>query len=136
MGRLSPSALSLADAPAGNLIFEPPPPVQASDPNRADIALFVGFVGRRTVPLRGGPGAGTAAAAMAPAAPTAIPAEVLAWLIERGWATPPLGRQPLADLLDVPVPVDTWDVFDALFDWDRHEPDGTESAGPGPGRTA
>jgi hypothetical protein len=23
------------------------------------------------------------------------------------------------DLLDVPVPIDTWDVFDRLFEWER-----------------
>ena len=46
-------------------------PVTASAPNRADIALFVGFVGRRN---------------------TALPAEVWRWLSEQGWTAPPYGR--------------------------------------------
>jgi len=53
------------------LDFEDRAPVIASDPNRADIALFVGFVERRN---------------------TAIPPEVARWLDEGGWTSPPYQR--------------------------------------------
>lgn len=90
------------------LRFERQAPVVASDPNRVDVACFVGLVGRR-----GG----------------ALPSSVRTWLEERGWLKPkdgsaPYARPDAADLLDVPVPVDTWEVFDRLFAWDRRDLDG------------
>lgn len=80
----------------------------ASDPNRVDVACFVGLVARR-----GG----------------SLPSSVRTWLEERGWLKPedgsaPYARPEAADLLDVPVPVDTWEVFDRLFAWDRRDLDG------------
>ncbi|MDT4956085.1 MAG: hypothetical protein QOJ02_4223 [Acidobacteriota bacterium] len=53
------------------LFFEDQAPVIASPPNRADIACFVGLVGRRN---------------------TALPATVGRWLYEQGWTAPPYGR--------------------------------------------
>jgi hypothetical protein len=43
------------------------------------------------------------------------------WWIENAWTSPFSGRNAadLLELVDVPVPVDTWDVFDALFAWDQ-----------------
>jgi GNAT superfamily N-acetyltransferase len=82
------------------LDFEVQAPVVAPDPNRADIACFVGFVGRRA---------------------TALPGPVRRWLGEQGWTAPPYQR-PLAEvegLLNLPTPIDTWETFDHLFAWDR-----------------
>ncbi|HEX8774565.1 MAG TPA: hypothetical protein VF735_13410 [Pyrinomonadaceae bacterium] len=53
------------------LFFEDQSPVIASPPNRADIACFVGLVGRRN---------------------TALPATLRRWLYEQGWTAPPYGR--------------------------------------------
>jgi hypothetical protein len=43
------------------------------------------------------------------------------WWVENAWTSPFSGRTAadLLELVDVPVPVDTWDVFDALFAWDQ-----------------
>lgn len=148
------------------LVFDVVPAAAAPQPNRADIALFVGFVRRSA---------------------RALPPEVKAWLLENGWARRlPGGKQlsprfqravalifehgwesrdaselllqsapgsdrlaqrfdelqrreadnlPIAaelemlrsdlegplrriyELDDVPVPIDTWETFDQLFDW-------------------
>lgn len=66
------------------LVFEDQAPVVQSDPNRADIACFVGFVKRRN---------------------TKIPPEVKRWLTEQGWVSPPFEREGLplfrlSDLID------------------------------------
>jgi hypothetical protein len=150
------------------------PPVE-SDPARADIACFMGFVARRAGPLAAE--RATLQTALGelgwtgPALPTSerlIPENVVPagqssrafceWLSDVGWKrtaetgkrsvpeqrlfeellrvwVPPAtvdwwsatdylnraGQIPAVDLLelnDVPVPVDTWGVFDALFAWD------------------
>jgi uncharacterized protein len=84
------------------LDFEEQAPVVAPDPHRADITCFVGFVGRRA---------------------TALPAPVRRWLREQGWTAPPYQRPDaeIEGLLNLPVPIDTWEVFDHLFAWDRRE---------------
>jgi hypothetical protein len=92
------------------VIFEQQAPVMASDPNRADIACFVGFVARR-------PG-------------TAIPAELERWLLENGWWEGPIARPSARRLLDVPVPIDAWETFDRLFAWERRVLDGFGHEGP------
>jgi hypothetical protein len=56
------------------LVFEDQSPVVSSDPNRADIACFVGFIKRRN---------------------TQIPSEVNRWLFEQGWSAPPFKREGL-----------------------------------------
>jgi hypothetical protein len=69
-------------------------------PTRADIALFVGLVGRSALP---------------------VPPEVRDWLTQAGWAgSGPFARPPAAveALLDVPVPVESWGAFERLFAWD------------------
>lgn len=83
------------------LIFQQVSAPDESAPNRVDIACFVGFVGRR--------------------AEVPVPAGVAAWLRREGWvdsadASP--GAE-LETLREVPVPIDTWDAFDALYDWSR-----------------
>jgi hypothetical protein len=72
------------------LSFESTPAVEPAHPARADIALFIGWTTRRA------------------AAP--LPRPVGDWLRARRYADDP-------SLLDVPVPIDTWTTFDALFDW-------------------
>lgn len=93
--------------PMFNLRFEDQPTIVASHPNRADIACFVGFVARRDAYL---------------------PPDIAAWLEERSWARRDhAGRlvayysrhEPLESLLDLPVPIDNWQVFDRLFAWER-----------------
>lgn len=65
-------------------------------PNRMDIALFIGFVR-----VAGG---------------LTIPDDLLQWFVERGWKSGPYSR-PLDALLDVPVPLESWQQFESLFDW-------------------
>jgi uncharacterized protein len=88
--------------------FETTRAVERAHPARADIALFVGWTTRRS-------GA-------------AVPRAVAEWLRARrhvadkryqvaDWVTQPL--------LDMPVPVDTWQVFDDLFDWHARPVDGS-----------
>lgn len=92
------------------LRFEIQAPVVPSDPNRADVACFVGLVRRR-------PG-------------TALPPEISGWLKQRGWSgSSPHAREPVAELCDVPVPIDTWDVFDRLFAWEERGPGGPAGLG-------
>lgn len=82
------------------LVFEERSPIVVSAPNRADIACFVGFVHRRA---------------------SRIPAEVYEWLRERGWRspTPDFPTSIMDELLNVPIPIDAWDVFDLLFAWEQ-----------------
>lgn len=88
--------------------FQVDPPVAPSAPNRTDIACFVGFVGTRGRPL---------------------PAPISQWLAERGLLKVASGTAWVADdtrvttLLDVPVPIDYWAMFDRLFAWDRRPVD-------------
>lgn len=64
-----------------------------------DVACFVGLVA-----LRG--------------SVTGPPAALADWLRDNGWDAPAgAGRDPTR-LLQVPVPLESWDAFDALFDWD------------------
>ena len=84
------------------LSFEDQVPVITSDPNRADIALFVGFVARRP--------------------DTGLPTPIRDWLSAQGWDRIAAQRPPAYDLerlLNVPVPIDNWQVFDHLFKWDQ-----------------
>lgn len=86
--------LRCQDSHVTGLVFEDLPPVEQAA-NRADIALFVGFVGRRATP---------------------VPANIHGWLVSR---QPELGgTDRLVRLLDLPVPIDNWQVFDRLFAWD------------------
>lgn len=95
------------------LSFIPATPRLGSDPARADIACFVGFVARRPAPPRG-PGESDKDYLQR------LPASLREWLREHDWEPGRNGRtaEDLVDLKDLPVPIDTWDVFDALFAWD------------------
>lgn len=158
-----------------------------SDPARADIACFVGFVAcrphapagdrRSVVPLRrtrlqralrdagwhgpdlpgddrlvppavlpygdtpssfprwleglgwvSGPGATAPAELFHAVATELLSASLVDWWVDQAWLTPSSGRNAadLLELNDVPVPIDTWDAFDALFAWDQR---------PGPARS-
>jgi hypothetical protein len=102
----------------GGLLFEEQAPVIASAPSRTDIACFAGFVRRRVK--------------------TPVPADIRVWLSLRGWtrlpgepawAAPPYAR-PEAEvdaLLHLAIPIDTWSVFDALFQWERRGTDGEDA---------
>lgn len=94
------------------VVFEPPAPAAGDHPNRADVALFVGFVHRRRGPLAG---------------------QVWRWLDERGWARGPNARpaRELRQLLDVPVPVESWEAFTGLFCPDFRRLDGGGGRGRG-----
>lgn len=83
------------------LRFTAQAPLVAINPNRSDVACFVGFVGRRRSP---------------------VPVAIAAWLRDRGWQSGPYARPgaqtDAADhisLEDVPVPIDSWAVFNQLF---------------------
>lgn len=76
------------------VVFEDQRATQAIDPGRADVALFVG---------------------LARYVATAIPPSVQDWLKARGWTDGPYAR-PLDELMDVPVPIEAWTGFTALFD--------------------
>ena len=84
-------------------MFDTLSPIERSDPYRADIACFVGFVARR----RGRP----------------IPGELRRWLEEAGWWSGPYARPSARKLRDVPIPIDSWESFDRLFAWERRRLD-------------
>ena len=65
------------------LCFEEQVPVVRSDPNRADIACFVGFIKQRD---------------------RDPPDEITRWLQERGWEFPDDGNGHPVQLDDLPVP--------------------------------
>ncbi|HEX3407866.1 MAG TPA: hypothetical protein VHS81_11565, partial [Caulobacteraceae bacterium] len=92
--------------PYPRLIVNPAPPAKTATGARADVALFVGFT-----PRRGGD----------------VPAALQAWLETAGWAGGGAYARSAAAveaLLDVPVPVDNWSDFDALFAWDQRLQEG------------
>lgn len=72
-------------------------PITPPDPNRMDVACFIGFVPRRK---------------RAP-----LPKEIGDWLDRHRW----LERAEMDDtaLLDVPVPIESWESFDQLFAWEQ-----------------
>jgi hypothetical protein len=85
--------------PLPEVIFRDAPTPAAGLSSRADVALFAGLVARTPAPL---------------------PASLLAVLAEAGWAgAGPFARSPahVEALLDVPVAIDSFDAFEALFAW-------------------
>lgn len=93
------------------LDFEHAAQAQRPDPNRVDIACFVGFVARRE---------------------GALPASVRAELARARWTDGPWARPAaeLETLLQLPVTVGSWAAFDALFAWEARP------LGSGAGRCA
>ena len=94
----------------------------ADNPARADIACFAGYVARRH------PRATSESEA---AAFARLPASLRAWFVEHDWAPGRHRRSAgdLAELSDIPVPIESWDAFDALFAWDRRPVDGAGRTG-------
>lgn len=93
------------------LSFELAPSAPAADPKRVDVACFVGYVARRAGRL---------------------PASVRAALTAARWVEGPYARpEPeLEALFQLPVVVESWNAFDALFAWDaRPVAVGTGAAG-------
>jgi len=82
------------------LVFEVEPPLILPVPNRADVACFIGLVAQRD---------------------TEIPEALHEWLIAQGWLQSPadIPGQARPDLEDLPVPLESWQMFDRLFAWDR-----------------
>ncbi|KQP11661.1 phage tail protein [Pseudorhodoferax sp. Leaf265] len=87
------------------LVFEPVAPSAPADLYRSDVACFVGHVGRRA----GRP----------------LPDALRAQLDAGGWVRGPWARPPaqIEDLLDVPLALDSWHLFDRFYDWDRRAVD-------------
>lgn len=86
--------------PFPELVLREAPPPAAGLSSRADVAMFAGLVARRDA---------------------ALPAALRAALEQAGWTgSSPFARGAAATeaLLDMPVPVDSFDAFDALFAWD------------------
>jgi hypothetical protein len=113
------------------LQFLSAPVASRSNPLRADIACFVGFVACRR-PASPAERANLEAVFQPPFSTTSIerfrsvasalaPEPVIEWWIENGWVSPHSGRPPsaFADLSDIPVPIDNWDTFDLLFAWEQ-----------------
>jgi hypothetical protein len=91
-----------------HVFFQVQPPIVPADPNRADIACFVGFVAQRKDAI--------------------IPAELRGWLCRQNWLSSrdlcDENRQVLGkdlDLKDKPVLVERWNQFDSLFAWDLRD---------------
>lgn len=83
-----------------SLVFELAPAVRAEARNRADVACFIGHVARRQgVPL---------------------PASQRAQLAAAGWVNGIWARPPgqIEQLGNLPVVLDSWELFDALFAWE------------------
>lgn len=76
-------------------------PLIAATANRADVACFVGFVGRR---------AGKAGA---------LPDTTKQWLRDQGWCEPGTPISDDDELLNKPVPIESFEDFERLFAWER-----------------
>ena len=112
------------------LVFDTLVPTAPIDPNRADVACFVGFVARRKADQRGAtrvvPSSDAIRAGLS-ALGSSWP--VFAWLDAAGWTRHPYEDQnpqpwtrdhaDLETLLDLPVPIEDWETFDRLFAWDE-----------------
>lgn len=88
------------------LSFQVQTPVQAGSPNRMDIACFVGMIALREDAARD---------------------DINQWLFRQSWLDSAEGykatyhRDAALELLDVPVPVESWERFTQLFDSDRRQ---------------
>ncbi len=84
------------------LLFRDAQPATTAAPNRADVVGFVGFVARRN----GSP----------------LPGRLKTWLQEHGWRPRGVVIDDTDPLLDVPVPLDSFEAFDRLFAWEARPP--------------
>ena len=83
-----------------SLVFDNAAPLVPGEPERADVACFIGFVARR----RDRP----------------LPAAVRAQLRDAGWVDGPWrkGDAAIESLDNLPVVIDSWALFDQLFAWE------------------
>ena len=94
----------------------------ARSPYRADVALFVGFVDRRRRVHAGETPPGDVVQAIVPTGGRGGDPQLYRWMVREGWAR---GDETvdrangLDELLNVPVPIDSFDKFDRLFAWDQ-----------------
>ena len=81
------------------ITFDVAQPVSPADPNRMDVACFIGFV-----PMRA-------------SATKALPPMLNTWLKNNRWLArvAQAGTPTTYDILDAPVPVDSWEGFQTLF---------------------
>jgi hypothetical protein len=77
------------------IAFDSARPVVESDPARTDIACFVG---------------------LARATGNALPAAIRSWLDTHGWTSGPLARATDPPFTDIPIPIESYGAFLALFD--------------------
>jgi hypothetical protein len=79
------------------ITFDIAQPVSPADPYRMDVACFIGFVPQRSS--------------------NRLPDSLHAWLTRNHWEArvSPSGSAPGYELLDVPVPVESWEGFQTLF---------------------
>ena len=90
--------------PTPGLEFKIQRPAAVAATTRADVAVFAGLIARRTGPL---------------------PAQLASLLAAAGWregGSFPVRAAQLNALLGVPVAVESWAEFDALFDWKSRAP--------------
>ncbi len=86
------------------LSFQSQNPVKPGSPNRMDIACFVGLIDLRDDVPRD---------------------DINQWLYEQSWLNSAQGysvtyhRTSAEDLLDVPVPIESWERFSELFEWNQ-----------------
>jgi hypothetical protein len=80
--------------------FAGPQQPTSPHPNRADIACFIGYVGLQPEVAAG-----------------QLPPAVERELSEAGWLEGPHARHGAAQLLDVPVTINSWESFTRLFAW-------------------
>lgn len=83
-----------------SLVFETAAALPGADPHRADVACFVGFVARRR---------------------TRLPQTIRTQLEAAGWVRGNWAKTAaqIEALENLPVTVDSWDLFDQLFAWDK-----------------
>jgi hypothetical protein len=77
------------------IVFDTARPVVESDPARTDVALFVG---------------------LARVTGSALPAAAQSWLQAHGWTDGPSARSTAPPFSDIPIPVESYSTFTALFD--------------------
>ena len=94
------------------LSFQVQKPISSGSPNRMDIACFVGLVDVRK---------------------DAVREDINHWLYEQSWLNPAQDyetpylraatyhRDSANELLDVPVPIESWERFNQLFDWQQRQ---------------
>ena len=93
-----------------SLVFETASPLAQADRHRADVACFIGFVARRA----GRP----------------LPAALRAQLTVAGWLDGIWARpaKQIESLENLPITLDSWDLFDQLFAWEARPLKESEAA--------